>query len=107
MRLPESLTAGADEMTLTIGFTAASAPFEMIPAALTASRDTEFILLTGTGFPRNTFVSSITVQGQKRFGVTLFTDDSGEFSTRILDPPTTLVEIIVIVANTSVSLSVP
>ena len=94
-------------MTLTIGFTAVSAPFEKIPATLTASRSTEFILLTGAGFPRNTFVSSIIVHGQKLFGVTVFTDDNGEFSTTILDPPKTLVEITVIVANTTISLFVP
>ena len=94
-------------MTLTIGFTAVSAPFEKIPAALTASRATESILLTGTGFPRNTFVSSITVHGQRLFGGAGFTDDNGEFSTTILDPPKTLVEITVIVANTSVIVIVP
>ena len=107
VQLPELLPAGAGQMTLTIGSTVASAPFEKIPATLAANRATDSILLTGAGFPRNTFVSSITVQGQKLFGGSVFTDDSGEFTKGILSPPTTLVEIIVIVANTSVSLIVP
>jgi len=107
VQLSELLPAGAGQMTLTIGSTAASAPFEKIPAALTASRSTESILLIGTGFPRNAFVSSITINGQKIFGGAVFTDDNGEFSKNILDPPKTLVEIIVIVAITRVSLFVP
>jgi len=107
VQLPELLPAGAGQMTLTIGSTAASAPFEKIPATLTVSRDTEFILLSGTGFPRNTFVSSTTINGQKIFGGAVFTDDSGEFGIRIPDPQTTRVEIAVIVANTTVSVFDP
>ena len=93
-------------MTLTIGSTVASAPFEKIPATLTASRAAESILLTGTGFPRDTFVSNIIVNGQKIFGGAVFTDDSGEFSKRILDPPASTADITVIVANTTARVSV-
>ena len=107
VELSELLAVGTGQMTLTIGATVASAPFEKIPATLAASRTTDFILLTAAGFPRNTIVSSITVDRLKRLGDPVFTDANGEFSIRIMSAPRTPVEIIVIVANTSVRLVVP
>ena len=106
VQLTELLPAGTGQMALTIGATTASAPFEKIPATLTASRTTELILFTGTGFPRNTFVSSVIIDGQK-LSRSVITDENGEFSINYLDPPTSRVDISVTVANTRAELAVP